>query len=88
MYIVKMDALLIRKNPKCHFYRGIENSFHEATQIGLEPHHFFFFLKYLNKYGGKKHPKFWPKWAVVGRLFEIWPNLFFSNLHRHVMNKC
>ena len=36
--IVKVDALLVQKNPKHHFFRDIENSFHEVTQIGLEPH--------------------------------------------------
>ena len=36
-----------------HFFRGIKNSFQQVTGIGLEPHHFFFFLKYPNKYGRK-----------------------------------
>ena len=39
--IVKMDALLVRKNPKRHFFRDIGNSFHEDTHIGLEPHQIF-----------------------------------------------
>ena len=28
---------------KCHFLKDIENSFHEVTHIGLEPHQFFSF---------------------------------------------
>ena len=41
--IVKVDALLVRKNPKRHFFRDIGNSFHEVTHIGLEPHQIFSF---------------------------------------------
>ena len=41
--IVKVDALLIQNNPKCHFFRDIGNSFHEVTHIGLEPHQIFSF---------------------------------------------
>ena len=48
--IVKMDALAWWKISKHHFIKDIENSFHKVTHIGLEPHQFFFFLKYLNKY--------------------------------------
>ena len=48
--IVKVDALLILKNPKCHLLKNTGKSFNEITHIGLEPHNFFF-LKYLNKYG-------------------------------------
>ena len=29
--IVKVDALAQQKNPKCHFFRAIVNSFHEVT---------------------------------------------------------
>ena len=31
------------KNFKKPFYKDIENSFHEVTHIGLEPHQIFFF---------------------------------------------
>ena len=48
--IVKMDALALWKISKRHFLEDIENSLHEVTHIGLEPHQFFFFLKYLNNY--------------------------------------
>ena len=48
--IVKVDPLLVRKISKRHFFGDIEKSFHEVTPIGPEPHQFFFFLKYLNKY--------------------------------------
>ena len=48
--IVKVDALAQWKISKRLFLKDIENSFHEVTYIGPEPHHFFFFLKYLNKY--------------------------------------
>ena len=48
--IVKVDALAQWKISKRHFLKDIENSFHQVTHIGLEPHHFFFFLTYLNKY--------------------------------------
>ena len=41
--IFKVDALAWQKNSKCHFLEDIENSFHEVTHIGLEPHHFFSF---------------------------------------------
>ena len=41
MDIVKLDTLTQQKISKRHFFRGIENSFHEVTHIGLEPHHFF-----------------------------------------------
>ena len=37
------------------------------TPIGLEPHYFFFFLEYFNKYCRKRCSKFWLKWAVAGR---------------------
>ena len=43
MDVVKVDALLVRKNPKRHFFRAIGNSFHEVTWIGLEPHQIFSF---------------------------------------------
>ena len=36
----------------------------------------FFFLKYLNKYSRQRRPKFWPKWAVAGRLVDFWPKFF------------
>ena len=42
--------LSLGKNLKRHFFEDIENSFHEVTRIGLEPHQFFFFSKYLTKY--------------------------------------
>ena len=41
--IVKVDALLVWKNPKRQFFRDIGKSFHEVTQIGLEPHQIFSF---------------------------------------------
>ena len=41
--IVKVDALLVPENPKRHFFRDIGNSFHEVTQISLEPHQIFSF---------------------------------------------
>ena len=41
--IVRVDALALQKNPKRHFFRDIQNSFHEVTHIGLEPHQFFSF---------------------------------------------
>ena len=50
MDILKVDAL-VGKKIKTPFFEDIENSFDEVTHIGLEPHQFFFFLKYLNKYG-------------------------------------
>ena len=45
-----MDPQAFEKNQKRHFFRDIEKSFQEVTPIGPEPHQFFFFLKYLNKY--------------------------------------
>ena len=48
--IVKVDPQAFQKNQKRHFFRDIEKSFQEVTPIGPEPHQFFFFLKYLNKY--------------------------------------
>ena len=41
--IVKVDALARQKFSKRHFFGDIENSFHEVTHIGLEPHQFFSF---------------------------------------------
>ena len=41
--IVKVDASAWWKISKCRFFKDIENSFNEATHIGLEPHHFFLF---------------------------------------------
>ena len=42
--IVKVDALAQQKISKCHFFRGIENSFREVTHtIGLEPRQYFSF---------------------------------------------
>ena len=52
--IMKVDLLLVQKISKRHFLRDSEKSFQEVTPMGLEPQHFFSFLKYLNKYG------FWP----------------------------
>ena len=49
--ILKVDTLAWQKNSKHHFFGEIGDSFHEVTHIGLEPYQFFFFLKYLNKYG-------------------------------------
>ena len=43
--IMKMDTLARSKISKCHFSKDIENSFHEATHIGLEPHQFFFLFR-------------------------------------------
>ena len=37
---VKVDALAWQKNSKRHFLKDIENSFHQVTQIGLEPHQY------------------------------------------------
>ena len=48
--IMKVDASTRWKISKHHFLKDIENLFNEATHIGLEPHQFFFFLRYLNKY--------------------------------------
>ena len=48
--IVKVDALLVGKNPKRQFFRDTGNSFHDVTHIGLEPQQIFFVLKYLNNY--------------------------------------
>ena len=31
------------KNFKCHILKDNDNSFHEVTQMGLKPHHFFLF---------------------------------------------
>ena len=42
MDFVKVDTLARRKNSKRHFLKDIEISFHEVTQIGLEPHQIFF----------------------------------------------
>ena len=46
-------------------------------------HPVFFFLKYINKYGRQRSSKFWPKWAVAGRLVEQRPKFlcqFSTNL--------
>ena len=42
---------LVRKISIRHFLRNIEKNFQVVTPMGPEPHHFFFLLKYLNKYG-------------------------------------
>ena len=39
----EVDALAQSKISKRQFLKDIENSFHEVTHIGLEPHHFFSF---------------------------------------------
>ena len=44
MDIVKVDASAWWKISKHSFLKDIENSFNEATHIGLEPHQFFSFL--------------------------------------------
>ena len=41
--IVKLEALDWQKNSKRHFLKDIENSFHQFTHIGLEPHQSFSF---------------------------------------------
>ena len=40
---MKVDALAWGKNSKRHSLKDIENSFHEVTNLGLEPHHFVYF---------------------------------------------
>ena len=37
-----LDALLIPKISKRHFFQDIKNSFHGLTRMGLEPHQNFF----------------------------------------------
>ena len=37
-----LDALLVPKISKRHFFQGIKNSFHVLTRMGLEPHQIFF----------------------------------------------
>ena len=41
--IVKVEALAWQKNSKRHFLKDIENSFHQVTHLGLEPHQIFSF---------------------------------------------
>ena len=43
MDIVKVDALAWSKISKRHFLKDIENSLHEVTHIGVEPHQIFSF---------------------------------------------
>ena len=65
----------------------IQNSFHEVTHIGLEPHQFFFFLRCLNKQSLETLKVL----AEMGRGWQasgVWAKIFSSNLHRHVMKKC
>ena len=38
-----LDILLVPKISKRHFFRDIQNSFHEVTHLGLEPHQIFSF---------------------------------------------
>ena len=38
-----LDGRLVPKISKRHFFRDIQNSFHEVTHIGLEPHQIFSF---------------------------------------------
>ena len=47
---MKVDPQAFQKNKKRHFFRDIEKPFQQDTPIGPEPHQFFFFLEYLNKY--------------------------------------
>ena len=37
-----LDALLVPKISKRHFFQDIKNSFHVVTRMGLEPHQNFF----------------------------------------------
>ena len=37
-----LDALLVPKISKRHFFQDIKNSFHGVTRMGLEPHQNFF----------------------------------------------
>ena len=37
-----LDALLVPKILKRHFFQGIKNSFHGVTRMGLKPHQNFF----------------------------------------------
>ena len=50
--IVKVDLVFVQKTSKRYFFRDIEKPFQEGIPMGPEPHQFFFFLKYLNKYDG------------------------------------
>ena len=38
-----LETLFSKKFSICLFLKDIEKSFYEDTQMGLEPHHFFFF---------------------------------------------
>ena len=63
MDILKVDALAWQKNSKRHFFGDIENSFHEVTHIGLEPHQFFLFQisQQIRLLEASKHCQKWPK---------------------------
>ena len=99
LFMVKyLAGALVQKISKCRFFKDIENSFQEVTHTGLEPHQFFFFLEYLNKYSCWRRPKFWPKWAMASRLFELWPKFFVKfaqtcdeqmlKISRRYLNSC
>ena len=48
---VRVDFQLDQKISKRRFFRDIKNSFQWVIGNGLKPTQFFFFSKYINKYG-------------------------------------
>ena len=50
--------------------------FDKITVTRLEPQQFFYFVEYPNKYGCWRRQKFRPKWAVAGKLVDLWPKIF------------
>ena len=84
---MKVDALAWSKFWKRHFFRDIQNSFHEVTHIGLEPHLFFLF-KVSQQTQSLETSKVL---AEMGRGWQagwVMVKIFLSNLHRHVMENC
>ena len=82
-----MDALARQKNSKRHFFGEIKNSFYEMTHIGLEPHQFFLF-KISQQIQSLETFKVSAEMGRGRQAVLVGAKSFWSNLRKHVMNKC
>ena len=74
---VRMDFQLHQKISKCRFFQDIQNSFLEATDIGLKPHQNFFRKKILTipvaraVWNLGRNGLLWAGWLSNGKDFFI-----------------
>ena len=71
-----LDALLIPKIPKRHFFQDIKNSFHGVTRMGLEPHQIFFQNFFSTNMVPRGVQSFCILEGATDPLIEQWLNFF------------